>query len=212
MNIRLASLTTLAASAVLLAGCSNPAAPAKAPDVPTSTSTLAAPVTTPASPAGDDQTPVSQPSQASAGSRTRASDPQAHNESASAAIRAAESELTGRAIALDADGDGDDHWELDVVVGDRVPEVEVDRAGKVVNRDDQDALDADDRRKLDAAKVTIQQAIDAALAKQPGHLDDIELDDADGRVVWEVTIDSAEAEDVEVEVDAANGTIVKVDS
>lgn len=127
-----------------------------------------------------------------------------------AAIRTAEGEAGGTAYELD-DQDDDGSWEIDVAVGNRSVEVTVSADGTQVLELDDDDLDDEDRRGLEAAQLTILDAIGNALAERPGTLDDVELGDERGTFAWEVTIDTESRDDVDVYVEVTNGEIVRVD-
>ncbi|MGI5415324.1 PepSY domain-containing protein [Actinomadura luteofluorescens] len=53
--------------------------------------------------------------------------------------------------------------------------------------------------------VSLTQAADAALKAVPGEVHEIELDDDNGRTVWEVDVAGADGKKHEVIVDAATG-------
>jgi uncharacterized membrane protein YkoI len=63
-----------------------------------------------------------------------------------------------------------------------------------------------------AAKITEQQAIDAALKEVNGTVKKVELEDENGVAVYEVQIVDANGKGFEVKVDAATGKITKVES
>jgi len=111
------------------------------------------------------------------------------------AIATAEKKAGGTAYAID-DPDRDNTWEVDVATGTISVEVEVSADGTEVVRTQDDDLDAGDRRALDAATVSISQAIERTVAKSGGELDDAELDEDDGRYHWAVTVleDGAETD------------------
>lgn len=188
-----ALIPTVLAGGLLLAGCTSPAtAPATtAPTVNPPAATAAAPAPTAATtdaPRGD-----------------TAADAAAHNAAGGAAAATAEAEVSGTAIQLDHD---DQRWEVEVLVGDRVHDVTTDNGGTAVTESDRDeAVDGDDARRAAAATVSLVDAMKTALEATPGVIDDVELDDRNGAVVWEVTIDTAENDDVDVYVDAATGAI-----
>lgn len=135
------------------------------------------------------------------------------NAVALAAIATAQAETGGVAYEID-DEDDNREWEVEVRVGDRSVEVNVSfDGGTVLSTDDDDDLDSDDRAALDAATITLEQAIETALAEVNGTLDDVELDSDDGRHYWEVTIDDSDrGDDVEVKVDVTTGEIIEIDS
>lgn len=125
------------------------------------------------------------------------------------AIEAAEEEAGGTAYEID-DQDGDRTWEVDVAVGDRSVEVTLDADGTVIKTEDDD-LDGDDRAGLDAATITLSDAIKLAIGEVGGVLDDAELDEDDGTYYWEVSVDGTDqGDDVEVKV-SVTGEIIEID-
>jgi len=125
------------------------------------------------------------------------------------AIRTAEAEAGGEAYEID-DIDDDGTWEVDVRVGDRSVEVTVDSEGTTVLETEDDDLDGEDRAALDAATVTLTEAIEIAIDEAGGVLDDAELETDDGRQAWEITVDTGEHDDLEVLV-SVTGDVIKVD-
>ncbi|AZK96537.1 MULTISPECIES: PepSY domain-containing protein [Streptomyces] len=68
------------------------------------------------------------------------------------------------------------------------------------------ATGSDDDRTPPAAKVTLTEATDAALAKVPGTVESADRDD-DGKGDWEIDIRTSEGTEREVRVDAQNGSV-----
>ncbi|WP_161965111.1 PepSY domain-containing protein [Ornithinimicrobium cerasi] len=131
-----------------------------------------------------------------------------------AAIATAEAEAGGTAYEID-DQDDDGTWEVDVAVDDRSVEVTVSADGSTVAETEDDDLDEDDRAALDAATITLVDAITTAVTEVDGVLDDAELEEEDGSFFWEVSVDrtsnGAGDDDVEVRVDVTTGDVVEVD-
>lgn len=123
---------------------------------------------------------------------------------ASAAVTTAEAQLDGsRAVQFDIDGDGDDNYEVTVTDGNTAQEIEVSPDGtSVVSVEDED-VDADDRAKFNAIEVDMLTAIDNALAERPGTVTEVELDEDNGIIAWQIEID-----DQDVGVDASTGQII----
>lgn len=116
------------------------------------------------------------------------------------AIDTAEAETGGVAYQID-DQDDDGTWEVDVRVDDRSVEVRVAADGGSVEATEDDDLDDDDRAALDAATITLAEAIEAAIGEAGGHLDDAELDEENGTHAWEVSLDgTGQGDDVDVKV------------
>ncbi|WP_306232151.1 PepSY domain-containing protein [Agrococcus beijingensis] len=180
-------LTLAAAGTIVLASCSStsPSAPGgTAPSGPAA-STSASPEATAGGSASDDGV-----------------------EGALAAIALAESETGAVAYELD-DQDDDASWEVELADGTTQVTVHVSGDGAAVletERDDE--VDGDDRAALDAAGISLADAIEAAVAAAAGApLAAATLeDDADGQA-WEVKFD----DELEVYVSVADGSILRVD-
>lgn len=85
--------------------------------------------------------------------------------------------------------DSSDHYEVDVVVGQEVLELDVTTSGQI-HTDDRDNDDDDDIREAHAATVTAAQAIGLALDQYPdGIIDSVELDEDDGQLKWKIDLD-----------------------
>lgn len=85
--------------------------------------------------------------------------------------------------------DSSDQYEVDVVVGQEVLELDVTTSGQI-HTDDRDNDDDDDIREAHAATVTAAQAIGLALDQYPdGIIDSVELDEDDGQLKWKIDLD-----------------------
>jgi uncharacterized membrane protein YkoI len=61
------------------------------------------------------------------------------------------------------------------------------------------------------AKITVQQAINAALSRQSGTVLRVELQNEDGFLVYNVELASADKKVHEIKVDAGDGSILRID-
>ncbi|WP_018296650.1 PepSY domain-containing protein [Corynebacterium lubricantis] len=87
-------------------------------------------------------------------------------------------------------------FDIDVVVGNEVIELEVDASTGDIREDEREG-DDDDIQKAQAATVTAADAIREALASHPdGVLDEAELDEDDGQLHWEIELDDAQRNDL----------------
>lgn len=129
-----------------------------------------------------------------------------------AAIDTAEAETGGTAYEID-DLDDDGTWEIDVRVEDHSVEVTVSKDGTEVLETEQDDLDDDDRAALDAATITLQDAIELAISEVGGVLDDAELEgEDDGNPHhWEVSVDTDSRDDIEVLI-SVTGEVLGTDN
>lgn len=110
-------------------------------------------------------------------------------------------------ISLDRDDD-DTMWDVEVVEGEETVEYDVTQDGKVTETERE--TDKDDADKANRAEVSIGDAITTALEGRDGqNVDNVELDEEDGPLVWEIDFDDADGNDAdEVYVDAVTGDIV----
>lgn len=117
----------------------------------------------------------------------------------------------GIIVTVDADDDDDTTWEVDVVVGEEVKELDVTADGDITETDRES--DPEDVQKAKEAEVTAQQALDTAREGRDGvTLDEMDLDDDNGTLQWEVGFDREDGSDgPEVEIDATSGEVLTVD-
>lgn len=127
-----------------------------------------------------------------------------------AAIGLAESSTSGVAISIDAEGTRG--WDIDVATNGEVSEVRVNLEGTTITSTRADGrLDVDDRLRLEAATVTLAEAITTASGEVVGTLTEAELDRfLATTVVWTVTFEDG-TNDIEVSVDVATGKVVNVE-
>ena len=121
-------------------------------------------------------------------------------------------EKHGDGIIVEVDANDDDTtWEVDVVVGEEVKELDVTADGDITETDRES--DPEDVQKAKEAEVTAQQALDTAREGRDGvTLDEMDLDDDNGTLQWEVEFDREDGSDgPEVEIDARSGEVLKVD-
>ncbi|MFF0991042.1 PepSY domain-containing protein [Kocuria nitroreducens] len=232
---RFLSLAALALSALLLTGCGDGGAGGGGEETTggAGTSAPAEPTGTEGATAGDesasatatgDESASATPSgtatadeSASAspsGTATSTSSPGAGDEAAAVAgaVVAAEEAVTGGQVFEIDRKDDDGGWEIKLAVGDREKEVDVSQDGsEVTPQEGDDQLDQEDRERIAQVQVPMEVAVRAALDEVDGTLDGAQLDTEDGTTVWEVDIDDPEGTSVDVYVNVANGSVVKVD-
>lgn len=183
----------------LLTGCSTAAddpATTPAPEQATTSAPAEAESTTPA--ADESGTPADE-QQPNAGGNDPVFD-------AIAAVTAEHAD--GFIVSIDRD-DRDEHYEIDVVVGEQVLDLKVGLDG-TITEDDQDS--DDDIQKAQQATVDAEAALKRAFESRAEGLtvDDVELDEDDDRLVWEIDFDDADGKDSdEVVIDAQDGSVVR---
>ena len=121
-------------------------------------------------------------------------------------------EKHGDGIIVEVDANDDDTtWEVDVVVGEEVKELDVTADGDITETDRES--DPEDVQKAKEAEVTAQQALDTAREGRDGvTLDEMDLEDDNGTLQWEVRFDREDGSDgPEVEIDATSGEVLTVD-
>lgn len=182
-----------------LTGCSTSEDPATTPALEQSTPAAAPAESTPAeSAATDDATQeATQPAVAS-------DDPVFE---AIAAVTGQHAD--GIIVGIDRD-DRDEDYDVDVVVGEEVLDLKVGLDGTVTEEEREQ--DEDDVRKAQEASVDAESAVNRAYEGRGEGLtvDDVDLDEDDGRLVWEIDFDDADGNDAdEVVIDAQDGSVVR---
>lgn len=127
-------------------------------------------------------------------------------------------------IELEKD-DGKQKYEVEYTKGNREYEVEIDaNDGKVIKEEvevahQHHANHKDDNREPEKTPkntnknngyISTQKASEIAQQKYPGHIEEVELDDNDGRRIYEIEIETKRGE-VELEIDAKTGEIIDVE-
>lgn len=126
------------------------------------------------------------------------------SEGRDAALAAVDAEHGSGGVVIAQDWDNRiTGWDVDVLLNDRVYEVDVNADGAAIQEDDD--VDDDDRTAADVP-VTIGDAIDAALENTQGDIDDVNFDDG----VWEVELLSDGAE-ITVYVDSQSGEVLSTE-
>ena len=100
----------------------------------------------------------------------------------------------GIIISIDRE-DNTDAYEVDVVQGDEVLELKVEEDGNVVEDDREH--DGEDISYAQDTTVSIEDAIQEALEQhQDGFLDEAELDEDNGTLNWDISLDDADRNDL----------------
>lgn len=116
-------------------------------------------------------------------------------------IDAVESEYSGGFIVdIDLDDDGS-MYEVDVVADNQVHQLDVTADGNITV--DETDSDDDDIREAEQATVTVSEALDEAFSQHSdASFDEIQLDEDDGSLHWEIDLDDANGDDIELDVPA----------
>lgn len=135
--------------------------------------------------------------------------PFADNQAAIDAIKAVEAESGGKVVSLDREDDKK-LWEITVIHGDSETEYYVDANGKVTKNETEGA-DEDDKKHV-ADALPMVDAIEKALAEvSDGYIDEVELEEDNGVVTWQIDFDDANAKDYKkVHLDYKSGAVAKV--
>lgn len=125
------------------------------------------------------------------------------------AIGAVLAEHSGGIITEIDREDDRDEFEVDVVVGDQLIQVDVLEDG-TLREDDRDD-DEEDIAEAQEAQVTAEAAITTALEGRDGQiLDEAQLEEEDGTLYWQIDLDQVEGGDGdELYVDAMTGELVR---
>ncbi|WP_413451560.1 PepSY domain-containing protein [Georgenia phoenicis] len=129
---------------------------------------------------------------------------------ATTALSTAADELGGVAFAVDrSDDDGEELWEVSVAVGDEDVEVFVSLDGNAVVREgDRESLDDEDRSELDRVSVSAPEAATTAVAETGGSVEEVDLDEDDGTLVWDIEMRTTDGATTDVRVDATTGELL----
>lgn len=129
---------------------------------------------------------------------------------AARALSTAAEELGGQSFAVDpSDDDGEELWEVSVAVGQEHVEVYVSLDGNAVVREGEtEGLDDDDQRRLDAVSIAAAEAALTAAQETGGTVEEVELDDENGTVVWDIEVRSTDGASIDVRVDAVTGEVL----
>ena len=215
------SLSALALSALLLAGCADGGGQGGGEETADGAVTSAATAESTAT-TGESATPQESASASPSDTATQTESASASpsvSETAGAeagavagAIVAAEESVAGGQVFEIDRKDAGDGWEVKLAVEDREQEVEVSADGQEVTaQESDDELDQQDRENLAQVQVPLEDAVRTALEEVEGTLDSAQLDTEDGTTVWEVDIDDDQGTSVDVYVNVDNGSVLKVD-
>lgn len=118
-----------------------------------------------------------------------------------AVIEAVESEY-GNGFIIDIDlEDNGSVYEVEVVADNQVYELDVTAAGDITVDDSDD--DDDDIREAEQATVTVSEALDEAFSQYAdASFDQIQLDEDDGSLHWDIDFDDANGGEIELEIPA----------
>jgi uncharacterized membrane protein YkoI len=121
------------------------------------------------------------------------------------AVKAATDKVKGKVIEAELEREhGKLMWELEVLAEDNhIVEVYVDAMSGEVN--------TEEATMAQEAKVSIEQAVKAATDKVKGKVIEAELEQEQGKLLWELEIVSDDKKMMEVHVDAASGMVTEVE-
>ncbi|OLZ60507.1 hypothetical protein BS330_07220 [Amycolatopsis keratiniphila subsp. nogabecina] len=111
----------------------------------------------------------------------------------------------GRVFDVEPANDG---WEIKVASAGQEHKIRVSRDGGQVLGDQQTAKPSDDLAKIAQADVDAVKALQTAQQRQPGELDEMEIDRAtDGALVWQVGLRDGKGIQHDLDVDAKTGAV-----
>lgn len=187
-----------------LTGCSTSEDPATTPAPEQSTPAAAPAESTPAESAATDDAATDDATQEATQPAVASDDPVFE---AIAAVT--EQHADGIIVGIDRD-DRDEDYDVDVVVGEEVLDLKVGLDGTVTEEERE--RDEDDVRQAQEASIDAESAVTRAYEGRGEGLtvDDVDLDEDDGRLTWEIDFDDADGNDAdEVVIDAQDGSVVR---
>ncbi|TNC17981.1 PepSY domain-containing protein [Georgenia sp. 311] len=137
-------------------------------------------------------------------------DPISGEDGAVRALSTAAEELDGQAFEIDRTDDaGEELWEVSVAVGDEKVEAYVSADGNALVREgEREPLDAEDRRRLQEATVTASEAATTAVRETGASVEDLDLSEERGALVWEIELRTTDGATTEARVDAVSGELL----
>lgn len=128
-----------------------------------------------------------------------------HNASALTAIETAQAATEGIAFNLDWSRN---RWEIELIAGSRIHEVYLSADGTSITKQESERAEAEDRRLLEGAKVTMADAITTVVTATPDAvLVEADLDSRRGDVVWEIDTTVGNNRERTL-VDAVTGSVI----
>lgn len=129
---------------------------------------------------------------------------------AARALSTAAESLDGQAFAVErTDDDGEELWEVTVAVGDEQVDVYVDLDGNALVREgEREALEGEDQQRLDEVAVTASEAATTAVQRLGAVVEEVDLTDEAGTVVWEIELRTTDGATTEARVDAMTGEVL----
>ncbi|PYF97845.1 Peptidase propeptide and YPEB domain-containing protein [Georgenia satyanarayanai] len=126
------------------------------------------------------------------------------------ALSAAAEELGGQSFAVERnDDDGEELWEVSVAVGDDDIEVHVSVDGnEIVHEGEREPLEDEDRRRLEGASISAAEAATTAATEMSATVEEVDLNEHLGTVVWDVELLTTDGATTEVRVDATTGEVL----
>lgn len=131
------------------------------------------------------------------------------NEEAVAAIKSVGSARAGKIVGVERD-DRHQRWEVSVMDGNKVITMLVNYEGKIVDKQYKvETLDADEQRELTGTALPVEGFI-VQNSPKDAVLDEAELDYDNNRLVWELSYDNVQDQEVaKVTLDAATGDVLQ---
>lgn len=167
-----------AGTALLLTGCAS--TPPVAPSPTDTPSVTESPTPPPASPTESTPSASETPSE----SAPPGTDLAEHNANALKAIETAEADTQGVAFNLDWTRN---RWEIELIAGSRIHEIYLSADGTTITKRESERAEAEDRRLLERAEVSMADAITTVVTATPDAIVvEADLDSRRGDVVWEV--------------------------
>lgn len=129
------------------------------------------------------------------------------------AVKIVEKEYKGDIVDVEFEyDDGKPEYEVKFNEGEERFEVEIDaETGKVLKKERKDHDDDDSaNEKTPNTKITMEKAAEIALNEVAGDIKEAELDNDDGKWVYELEIQTKDGE-VDIDIDAMTGKILEID-
>ena len=127
------------------------------------------------------------------------------------AIEAAQTEFKGKVIEIQLDhDDGKLIYEIELVNESKEAEIDLDAMTGDVLEKEEERSDREKLAKLNENLLSIAEAKEIAIAEFDGKVIEMELDEDDGRILYEVELRNGSME-AEMDIDAISGDIIEIE-
>ncbi len=114
-----------------------------------------------------------------------------------------------RLYSVDSEDDAT-AWEIETIdpSGTKFETLVSSDGSQIIDGPERESSDSEYLQKVDAAAISVSEIVAAALAHSPGRILELELDEEEGAIVWEVEVADTRGRTTEFDIDAATGEVI----